>query len=57
VPGTAWQHETDDPLVDPQKLARLTQEQDAVAADYRKNKAYTWRYHQYLRSGSGPGEP
>ena len=53
----AWQHETDDPLVDPEKLARLTREQDAVAADYRKNKAYTWRYHEYLRSGSGPGEP
>jgi len=53
----AWQHEAGDPLVDPQKLAQLTREQDEVAADYGKNKAYTWRYHQHLRSGSGPGGP
>jgi len=53
----AWQRETNDPLVDPRKLARLTQEQDAVAADYSKKKAYTWRYHEYLRTGSPSAGP
>ncbi len=44
----AWQHETHDPLADPDKLARLTQEQDAVADGYSKKKPFTWRYHGYL---------
>ena len=51
----AWQHETDDPLADPAKLDQLTREQDAVATDYSKKKAFTWKYHQYLQSGLKPG--
>ena len=44
-----WQEETNDPLVDPEKLRRLTEEQDAaVGTNYRSNRKFKWRYLEYL---------
>jgi len=44
-----WQQQTRDPLADPDRLARLTAEQDAAAKDYgRKKEKTAWRYAEYL---------
>jgi N-sulfoglucosamine sulfohydrolase len=44
-----WRRQTNDPLIDPAKLARLTREQDEQANEYkRESRSGTWKYHQYL---------
>jgi arylsulfatase A-like enzyme len=45
----AWQTQTTDPLADPAKLNRLTQEHDTLKIDYRKDPSFRWRYLTYLR--------
>jgi N-sulfoglucosamine sulfohydrolase len=48
-----WRQQTNDPLIDPAKLARLTQEQDKQAEKYKKgSRSGTWQYHQYLYGDS-----
>ena len=42
-----WQKETADPLTDPQKLAALTAEHDAIGKPYRKRSVH-WKYREYL---------
>ncbi len=48
-----WQQRTDDPLTDPQRLAKLTAEHDAMLKFYdsKSNKYPPWKYHDYMRSG------
>lgn len=49
----SWQQRTNDPLTDPAKLARLTEEQDGLAGRYETEKRFRggpWEYHQYLDS-------
>ena len=49
----AWQEETRDPLQDPEKLALLKAEMDTVVREkvnYRKEKAFRWKYLDYLRT-------
>jgi hypothetical protein len=43
-----WQEHTADPLADPQKLAKLTAEHDAIPKPYRRRKDFTWKYPGYL---------
>ncbi len=50
---TQWQHRTDDPLTDPDKLARLTKEEDTAAAGYEADRHFRsshWLYPRYLRA-------
>lgn len=47
----SWRQQTNDPLIDPDKLAQLTEEQDEHAQRYRQEKGYRanqWKYHEYL---------
>ncbi len=45
----SWQEQTCDPLTDPVKLARLTQEQDNQAERYSQRlRSESWEYPQYL---------
>ncbi len=47
----SWQQRTNDPLTDPEKLVRLTEEQDAQAEKYKEVRGFRadpWEYHQYL---------
>ena len=49
----SWRQRTNDPLIHPAKLARLTKEQDEQAEKYKKKKGFRgdpWEYHQYLDS-------
>jgi hypothetical protein len=46
-----WQQSTLDPLADPQMLARLTAEHDAIPKPYQRRKDFVWQYRSYL-SGS-----
>lgn len=52
-----WQKETNDPLLDPANLARLTEEHDALGdkwdMSYRRDPQFGWRYTEYLWSGEG----
>ncbi|NQT16273.1 MAG: sulfatase [Planctomycetes bacterium] len=51
----AWRRETTDPLLDPEKLAKLTAENDRETAKYeqgRYRKSDAWQYHEYLGGGS-----
>jgi N-sulfoglucosamine sulfohydrolase len=44
-----WREETRDPLLDPERLARLTAEQDAAARSYPQYAPdFTWKYADYL---------
>jgi len=43
-----WQQRTQDPLADPQLLARLTAEHDAITKPYRRQKDFVWQYPTYL---------
>jgi N-sulfoglucosamine sulfohydrolase len=47
-----WRTETNDPLLDPKKLKRLTTEMDALRKDtkndYRKDPNFRWQYPDYL---------
>jgi N-sulfoglucosamine sulfohydrolase len=43
-----WQDRTADPLADPEKLAKLTAEHDAIPKPYRRRKDFTWKYQDYL---------
>ncbi len=43
-----WQEQTDDPLVDPAKLHKLTKEIEARPKNYRKDPNFRWRYPEYL---------
>ena len=47
-----WQQETADPLADPDKLAKLTAEHDAVPQPYRKPSESPWKYPNYLAPGN-----
>jgi N-sulfoglucosamine sulfohydrolase len=45
----SWRRKTDDPLSDPAKLAKLTEEQDKQAEKYKTgSRSGAWEYHQYL---------
>ena len=45
----SWRQQTDDPLLDPAKLARLTKEQDEQAEKYKQgSRSRAWAYHRYL---------
>jgi len=47
----AWRQQTRDPLLDPDKLAKLTAEHDAEIKRYRQSsyrKRDPWKYHDYL---------
>jgi hypothetical protein len=45
----SWRQRTNDLLIDPAKLARLTVEQDEQAKKYKKgSRSDSWEYHQYL---------
>ncbi|NLE36645.1 MAG: sulfatase [Pirellulaceae bacterium] len=50
-----WRKRTNDPLLDPEKLERLTAEMDAMGDDleygYRKDPNFKWQYPSYLYSG------
>lgn len=43
-----WQQRSQDPLADPQMLARLTAEHDALPKPYRRRKDFEWQYPKYL---------
>lgn len=43
-----WQQRTQDPLADPQLLARLTAEHDLIPKPYRRRKDFVWQYPTYL---------
>ena len=49
-----WRRQTNDPLIDPAKLARLTREQDEQADEYKRGitRSGAWEYHQYLYEDS-----
>ena len=52
-----WQIETDDHLVNPEVLKKLTAEQDAaVGTNYKGNKKFRWGYLDYLENGNFPDE-
>ena len=44
-----WQQRTQDPLVDPEVLAKLTAEHDAIPQPYRRRKDFVWEYPTYLK--------
>jgi len=53
----AWQKQTADPLTDPRKLARLTEEEDAQARGYQRHEKFrssNWKYHEYLFGRTAP---
>jgi N-sulfoglucosamine sulfohydrolase len=48
----AWRRETNDPLLEPDKLRQLTTEHDRETEKYRQGsyrKTGPWEYHQYLQ--------
>ena len=45
---TKWRRLTNDPLTDPQLLAKLTQENDTLREDYKTDVTFHWRYPKYL---------
>ena len=47
-----WQQRTQDPLADPQMLAKLTAEHDAIPKPYRRRKDFEWQYPSYLGRAS-----
>ncbi|MCG8451360.1 MAG: sulfatase-like hydrolase/transferase, partial [Pirellulales bacterium] len=52
----AWQVRTRDPLIDPDKLARLTAEHDALPKPYERQADFSWKYPEYLHPGDLAGE-
>lgn len=44
----SWQKQTNDPLTDPAKLAKLTKEHDGLDKNFMKDKTFKWKYHGYL---------
>lgn len=43
-----WQKQTADPLANPDKLARLTAEHDAIPKPYVRPPNFQWQYPEYL---------
>jgi hypothetical protein len=43
-----WQQQTADPLANPDKLARLTAEHDAIPKPYARLPNFQWQYPKYL---------
>ena len=46
-----WRQRTEDPLADPQVLAKLTAEHDAIPKPYRRRKDFVWQYPTYMKPG------
>ncbi len=52
-----WQKETADPLADPDKLAKLTEEHDTLEKPYQRPRNSHWKYSEYLAPRTGESSP